>query len=90
MPVEGRYFVGHTKPVYKAVFDKMQHAFFSDMKHMMKPSFISGKLDPDVMHENCCKLHMELFDTYLKKTKDHPVFESNEAVTVTEYAPDVS
>ena len=88
--VEARYLVDHTKPVYKAVFDKMQHAFFSDMKHMMKPSFISGKLDPDVMHENCCKLHLEFFDTYLKKIKDHPVFENNEAVTVTEYAPDVS
>lgn len=89
-PVEARFFVDHTKPVYKAVFEKMQHAFFSDMKHMMKPSFISGKLDPDVMHKNCCKLHIEFLDTYLKKTKDHPVFENNEAVTVTEYAPDVS
>lgn len=88
--IETRYFVDHTKPVYKAVFDKMQHAFFSDMKHMMKPSFISGKLDPDVMHGNCCKLHLEFFDTYLKKTKDHPAFESNEAVTVTEYSPDVN
>ena len=26
--VERRYFVDHTKPVYEAVFDKMQHAFF--------------------------------------------------------------
>ena len=89
-PVEARFFVDHTKPVYKAVFDKMQHAFFSDMKHMMKPSAISGKLDPDFMHENVCKLHLELFDTYLKKIKDHPEFESKEAITITEYQPDIT
>ena len=60
------------------------------MKHMMKPSAISGKLDPDVMHENTCRLHLELFDAYLKNTKEHPVFESNDAVTFREYAPDIS
>ena len=88
--VERRFFVDHTKPVYEAVFDKMQHAFFSDMKHMMKPSAISGKLNPDVMHENECKLHLEFFDAYLKNTKEHPVFKSNDAVTFREYAPDIT
>ena len=89
-PVESRFFIDHTAPVYKAVFDKMQHAFFSDMKHMMKPSMISGKLDPDFMHENVCKLHLELFDTYLKKVKDHPELESSGAVVITEYQPDIT
>ena len=88
--MQTRTYIDHKKPVYKAVFDKMQHAFFSDMKHMMKPSVISGKLDPDVMHENVCKLCLEFFDTYQKKTKEHPEFTSNEAVTITEYEPDIS
>ena len=80
---ETRTYIDHTKPVYK-------HAFFSDMKHMMKPSVISGKLDPDVMHDNVCKLHLEFFDSYLKKIKEHPEFTSNEAVEFTEYMPDIS
>lgn len=88
--VQTRTYIDHKKPVYKAVFDKMQHAFFSDMKHMMKPSVISGKLDQDVMHENVCKLCLEFFDTYQKKIKEHPEFTSNEAVTITEYEPDIS
>ena len=88
--VSTRPYIDHTKPVYEAVFDKMQHAFFSDMKHMMKPSAISGKLDPDVMHENVCRLYLEFLDAYLKNTKERPVFENNEAVTFREYAPDIT
>ena len=42
------------------------------------------------MHENVCKLHLEMFDTYLKKAKDRPAFVSSEAVTITEHAPDVT
>lgn len=88
-PVETRYLVDHTKPVYKAAFDKMQHAFFSDMKHMMKPSAISGKLDPDFMHENLCKLHIEFFDTYLKKVKERPELTSCGMISINEYQPDI-
>lgn len=89
LKVESRFFIDHAKHVYGAVFDKMQHAFFSDMKHMMKPSFISGKMDPDYMHTNVCKLHQELFDSYLKRTKDHPEYESKEDIAYTVYEPDV-
>ena len=89
LKVESRYFIDHKMPVYGAVFDKMQHAFFSDMKHMMKPSFISGKMDPDYMHTNVCKLHLELFDSYLKETKDRPEFENKEDIVFKVYEPDV-
>lgn len=89
LKVESRFFLDHTKPVYGAVFDKMQHAFFSDMKHMMKPSFISGKMGPDYMHENLCKLHLELLDSYLKKKKERPVFENRELIEFTVYDPDL-
>lgn len=86
---ETRAFVDHTKPVYGAVFEKMQHLGFTDMKHMMNLKLLTGKLDADFMHENICGLHLELFDTCLKRIKDRPEIASNEAVTVTEYAPDV-
>ena len=87
---ETRAFVDHTKPVYGAVFKNMQHLGFTDMKHMMNLKLMTGKLDADVMHENVCKLHLEMFDTYLKKAKDRPAFVSSEAVTITEHPPDVT
>ena len=85
---ETRAFVDHTRPVYGAVFKNMQHLGFTDMKHMMNLKLLTGKLDADVMHETLCRLHLELFDTYVKKEKDRPALVSSEAVTVTEYAPD--
>lgn len=85
---ETRAFVDHTRPVYGAVFKNMQHLGFTDMKHMMSLNLLTGKLDADVMHETLCRLHLELFDTYVKKEKDRPALVSSEAVTVTEYAPD--
>ena len=87
---ETRAFVDHTRPVYGAVFKNMQHLGFTDMKHMMGLKLMTGKLDADVMHEAVCKLHLEMFDTYIKRTKDLPAFVSSEAVTITEHAPDVT
>ncbi len=86
---ETRAFVDHTRPVYGAVFKNMQHLGFTDMKHMMNLKLLTGKLDADVMHENVCRLHLELFDTYLKGAKDRPDLASSQAVTVTEYPPDL-
>ena len=60
---------------------------FSDMKHVM--GFGVGKLDPDIMHENLCKCHLELFDAYLKRSKAHPDLKSNDTMTVTEFEPDM-
>lgn len=85
---ETRSFVDHTKTVYGAVFDKMQHIGFSDMKHMIPIKAITGKLDADIAHASVCSLHLELFDSYLKKIKDHPSFESSEGVTISEYKAD--
>ena len=91
MKAETRAFIDHKMPAYQAVFEKMKHVGFSDMKHLM-PSPMKGTmgtLDSDLMHETLCKLHLEFFDTYLKKTKDRPAFESNEAATVTIHQPDI-
>ena len=82
---ETRPFIDHTETSYSAVFEKMQHIGFSDMKHMIPIKAISGKLDADVAHENVCRLHLELFDTYIKKNKDRPLLASSEGVTIKEY-----
>ena len=43
--------------------------------------------NPNVAHDTVCRIHLEFFDTYLKKTKEEPSFESNDVVTFTEYEP---
>ena len=88
--VETRTYIDHTAPVYGAVFNDMQHTGFADVKYVIPAKMIVGSLDPDVAHENVCRIHLEMFDSYLKKIKDHPELESNEAVTITEYEPDIT
>lgn len=85
---ETRPFIDHTSTVYGAVFKRMQHLGFTDMKHMMNLPILTGKLDADTLHETVCRLHREFFDAYVKKLTDRPKIVSNEAVTITEYAPD--
>ena len=85
---ETRPFIDHTSTVYGAVFRRVQHLGFTDMKHMMDLPILTGKLDADTVHETLCTLHRELFDAYVKKIKARPEFASSEAVTVTEYPPD--
>ncbi len=87
--IVGRVFLRHTKPVIRASFRDMKHVGFSDMKHQMNIGSMVGKLDADAMHENLCKCHLELFDTYLKGIKDKPEIRSNDVITVTEFAPDM-
>ena len=85
--IVARVYLWHTKPVWKVLFRDMTHIGFSDMKHRI--SYGTGKLNPDSMHENLCKCHLELFDAYLKKTKEKPDIRSNNTITVTEFAPDL-
>ena len=87
--VVARVYIRHTKPVFKALFKDMQHIGFSDMKHMMNPGLTAGKLDPDLMHENLCRCHLEMFDTYLKGIKNEPELISNDVITVTKYEADM-
>lgn len=86
---EVRPLIDHSDVVYKAVFNDMEHAGFSDLKFVMNVKYMVGKLDANVLHENLCKCHLEFYDAYLKKTKDKPSFTTNEAVTFTEYSPDI-
>lgn len=90
LKAETRPYIDHTKPVFGVLFQKMQHISFSDMKHMIPIKAIVGKLDPDLAHEYVCKIHLELFDSYLKKTKDHPELKGCEMITIKEYQPDTA
>ncbi len=87
--VAARAYIRHTEPVFKALFRDMNHIGFSDMKHLIGFGSLTGRLDADSMHENLCRCHLEMFDTYLKGKKDKPDIRSNDAVTVTEFAPDM-
>lgn len=87
--LETRPFLYHKSPVWSVFFSDMKHMGFSDLKHVVNVSMLVGKLDADVMHETVCKCHLELFNTYLKQTKEKPVIEGNESVSVKEYAPDL-
>ena len=80
-------FVKNKNVAYHAVLRDMQHLGFSDLKHVIPLKSQVGKLDPDTAHKTVCGIHLEFFDTYLKKAKGKPVFENSDAVTFTEYGP---
>ena len=80
-----RYFLRHKKPVIRATFRDMKHKGFSDMKHQMPVAFMVGKLDADAMHDNLCRIHLEMFDTYIKGAKSGPEINSNDVMTVSKY-----
>ncbi len=83
-----RVYVRHTAPVYKVLFRDMRHMGFSDAKHLIPFKSVTGRLLPDVLHDNLCRCHLAFFDAYLKKTKDTPELESNDVMTVSVYEPD--
>lgn len=80
--VSARAYLDHTEPVYRVLFNDMEHLGFSDLKYAVPVAKVVGKLPPDVAHENLCRCHLEFFDTYLKGTKKAPVLPDNDAVEV--------
>lgn len=72
---------------YHAVLRDMQHVGFTDLKYVIPMKSLVGGLNPNVAHDTVCRIHLEFFDTYLKKTKKMPSFESNEFVSFKEYQP---
>ena len=84
-----RVYLRHTKPIYKVLFKGMKHIGFADSKHQIPMKSVVGKLDPDVMHKNLCKCHLEFFDAYLKGLKAAPELTNNEAITVSVFEPDI-
>ena len=80
-----RVYTNHTKTVYKVFFRDMKHFGFSDMKFLLPAKSMVGKLPAEVLHQNLCRCHLELFDAFLKRKKTAPELKSNDAVTVTEF-----
>ena len=80
-------FIENKNVAYHAVLKDMEHLGFSDMKYAIPLKSQVGKSDPDITHNTMCGIHLEFFDTYLKKVKDKPIFESNEFVSFKEYQP---
>ncbi len=84
-----RVYLRHTAPVYKVFFRDMRHMGFSDAIYHVPMRSVVGKLDPDLMHENLCRCHLDFFDAYLKGVKEVPGTEDNEVITVSVYPPDM-
>ena len=78
-------FLGNENIAYHVVFKDMQHLGFSDLKYSIPMKSMVGGLDANVAHENVCRIHLEFFDTFLKKINDQPKFSDNDAVTFTQY-----
>ena len=84
-----RVYLKHAQPVYKVLFKDMKHIGFADSKYTMPMKSVVGKLEPDLMHKNLCKCHLEFFDAYLKKTKPAPELTDNDVIKVKEFSPDL-
>ena len=84
-----RVYLKHTQPVYKILFKDMHHIGFADSKYTLPMKSVVGKLEPDLMHKNLCKCHLEFFDAYLKKSKATPELVTNDIIKVKEYSPDL-
>ena len=84
-----RVYLRHTAPVWKVLFRDMKHIGFSDAKYLIHYGSMTGRLDPDLFHENLCKCHLEFFDAFLKGMKAAPALESNDVMTVRVYEPDM-
>ena len=85
-----RVYIRHTKPVYKVLFKDMKHIGFADAKHNIPLKSMVGKLDPDILHENLCRCHLEFFDAFLKGLKDEPELPNDENVTSSKFDPDMA
>ena len=87
--IAARVYLKHAQSVYKVLFKDMKHIGFADSKYTMPIKSVVGRLEPDLMHENLCKCHLEFFDAYLKKTKPAPNLADNDVIKVKEYSPDL-
>ena len=87
--VAARVYLRHTAPVYKVLFRDMRHMGFADAKHLIPMKSVVGKLDPDTMHENLCRCHLEFFDAYLKGIRKEPDLRTGGIITVSVFPPDL-
>ena len=53
-------------PVYWSLFKGMRHQGFSDLKFIIPIKAMTGKMPPQVMHDNLIKIQKTFFDKYIK------------------------
>lgn len=80
-----RGFVQKEAPAYRVILEGMQHVGFSDLKHVAPIAMVVGKQNADFAHEIVYKCNLEFFDTYLKHTKDKPVFPEGKDIETEEF-----
>ena len=68
-----RVAIDNDAPVYWELFNNMKHIGFSDMIFMVPAKMVVGKMDPVKYHEYVCRIHLSMFDKYLKDS-DEEVF----------------
>ena len=64
-------------PVYWELFNNMKHLGFSDMIFTVPVKMVVGKMDPVKYHEYVCRIHLSMFDKYLKGS-DEAVYEPDD------------
>lgn len=85
LPMVSKVFLDTDAPVYLAVFDKMQHIGYTDMKFYFKPKFMLGTMPAKDMSDALLKCHRDFFNHYLKGL-DHPIDTTNtKYITYTTY-----
>lgn len=57
-------------PAYWEVFKGMKHHGFCDMKFNVPVKAIVGKMEPLMLHDYLCRIHLGFFDKFLKNTGD--------------------
>lgn len=70
-------------PVYFAVFNKLSHIGFTDMKFAKKTAPGYGSMPADVMSSNLNRIHKQFFAMYLKHSKDEIDIIDNEFIKTT-------
>lgn len=64
---ESQFIINSKARCYSALFSKMKHIGFTDIKFFVKLGFLVGALDANVMHKHLLEGHMFMLDKYLKK-----------------------
>lgn len=64
---ETRPFLHTTAPIHLAIFKKLKHIGFTDVKFAISNKQLVGYLDSSIMHNYLSNYHVTFFNRYLKK-----------------------
>lgn len=64
--VETKPLINKTAPCYRALFKKIKHIAFADIKYFIPSTAVTGKIPADLAHSTLCKCHLDFLDKYMK------------------------